>query len=86
MQGNVLIWDVAPQYKILQFNFFLIGQKIALIITLTNKKKVQENLKVLQCERMYTRGLVRNSNPRVPLHNMRSILGQVLLVLVGFIT
>ena len=32
------------------------------------------------------RGLVRNSNPRVPLNNMQSILGQVLLVLVGFIT
>ena len=30
------------------------------------------------------RGLDRNSNPRVPLQNMHSILSQVLLVLVGF--
>ena len=29
-----------------------------------------------------SRGLVRNSNPWVPLHKMRSILGQILLVLV----
>ena len=39
-----------PKTKLFNFTFFLIGPWNTLIISLNNKKKVWENLKVLQCD------------------------------------